>query len=174
MKPLLCVCVPLLLAGAAGAAPPPELKVSKSVEIAASAQVVWQKVKDFDGLADWHPAVATSPIVAGANNEKGAVRLLTLQGGGTVREELVAHDAEGRSLTYTILEGVLPVSAYVSSIKVASTTAGHASVEWRGTFKRKSPSDSPPPGEDDEAATTTITGVYQAGLENLKKILEGK
>jgi mxaD protein len=154
--------------------PPAELKVTESVEIAAPPRVVWQKVRDFDGIAGWHPAFASSPIVEGVNNQKGAVRVLSLRDGGTIREELIAHDDAGHSLTYRILEGVLPVSAYVSTIKVESAASGRSVVEWQGTFKRKSPADPPPAGEDDLTATSTITGAYQAGLANLKQILEAK
>lgn len=56
------------------------LSVSKSTTIAASADAVWAKVKDFNGLGTWHPAIAKSEIAEGSNNEVGAVRVLTLGG----------------------------------------------------------------------------------------------
>ena len=45
----------------------------------------------FDGLHKWHPAFAGDEITKGKNNEKGAVRVLTLkEGGGKITEELLA------------------------------------------------------------------------------------
>lgn len=46
----------------------PALKVTKSIEINAPASKVWDKVKDFDGLNNWHPGVAKDEIVEGKNN----------------------------------------------------------------------------------------------------------
>jgi len=45
-------------------------------------------------------------------------------------------------------------------------------VVWSGTFKRKDTSATPAAGQDDETAVKTMTGVYRAGLDNLKKISE--
>ena len=96
----------------------PVLKVSKEVTIDAAADKVWAKIKNFDGLNTWHPAVEKDEIVSGKNNEVGAVRLLTLKGGGTIKEKLLAFDAKRHSFKYAILEGVLPVSDYTSTVIV--------------------------------------------------------
>ncbi|HEV7491234.1 MAG TPA: SRPBCC family protein, partial [Rhodanobacteraceae bacterium] len=113
-------------------------------------------------------------IVAGKNNTVGAERLLSLKGGGTIKEKLLAHDDKHHSYKYSILEGVLPVSDYTSTISVASTGKSKSTVTWSGTFKRKDTSDKPAADADDATATKTIGGVYQAGLDNLKKMVEGK
>ena len=49
-----------------------------------------------------------------------------------------------------------------------------AIVEWRGAFYRGHPNNDPPPDQNDDAAVAAVTGVYKAGLTNLKKIVEGK
>ena len=92
--------------------------------------------------------------------------------GGTVKEKLLAHDDGARSLTYNILEGVLPVSSYVSTVTVREAPGGGSTVEWKGTFKRRSLADEPPAGEDDATAINTMTAVYEGGLASLKKSLE--
>ncbi len=46
-------------------------------------------------------------------------------------------------------------------------------VEWKGAFYRGYPNNDPPPELSDEAAVKAVTGVYKAGLEALKKKLEG-
>jgi len=73
---------------------------------------------------------------------------------------------------YEILEGVLPVSSYVSSVTVKSGKGGVTTVVWKGRFKRKDTSANPAAGQDDETALKTINTVYKAGLDNLKKISE--
>lgn len=152
----------------------PVLKVSKEVSIDAPADQVWQKIRNFDGLATWHPALASDQIVAGKNNEVGAERLLTLKDGGTIKEKLLGFDDKGHSYKYSILEGVLPVSDYTSTISVRSAGKDKSTVTWSGNFKRKNTGDNPGANENDETATTTIGSVYQGGLDNLKKMVEGK
>ncbi|MEP7043112.1 MAG: SRPBCC family protein [Dokdonella sp.] len=167
-------CVALVAASGLSFAAAPVLKVSKSVSINASADTVWAKIQNFDGLNTWHPAVAKDQIVAGKNNEVGAERLLTLGDGGTIKEKLLAFDAKHHSFKYAILEGVLPVSDYTSTVSVKSAGKDKSTVTWSGVFKRKNTGAKPGEKENDATATTTMSGVYQGGLDNLKKILETK
>jgi mxaD protein len=152
----------------------PVLKVSKEVTIDAAPDQVWAKIKDFDGLNTWHPAVAKDEILSGKNNEVGAVRQLTLKDGGTIKEKLLAFDPKHHSFKYAILEGVLPVSDYTSIVSVTAAGKGKSTVTWSGAFKRKDTSDKPAANADDATATKTMGGVYQGGLDNLKKMVEGK
>lgn len=163
----------VLACGYVLAAAPP-LRVTKTISIDASASKVWKQVQDFNALNTWHPAVATDEIVEGTNNTVGAVRLLTLKGGGTIKEKLLAFNPAGRSFKYTILEGVLPVSHYTSTVVVRSTGKGKSSITWSGWFKRKNVGDNPADSENDKSAVDTISGVYQGGLDNLKKMLEAQ
>ncbi len=163
-----------LLAAARGHAAAPELHVKKTITIAAPADTVWQASKNFNGLNTWHPALASDEIVSGSNNSVGAVRLLTLKGGGTIKEKLLAFDETGHRFRYAIVESVLPVSHYSSTFVVTSLAPGKTLITWSGRFKRKDVSDSPPETENDKAAVDAITGVYTSGLDNLKKIVEAK
>lgn len=155
-------------AEAAAPAAAAELSVSKSITIAASADAVWAKVKDFNGMTAWHPAIAKSEIVEGTNGTVGAVRALTLAGDkpAVIKEKLTALDDAAKSLSYEIVEGPLPVAGYSSTIVVAAEGAG-STVTWSGKFKAAA-------GADDATATSTIEGVYTSGLDNLKKVAEAK
>lgn len=148
------------------------LQVKEQVEINAPASQVWAKVRDFGDLGAWHPAVAKTEIISGTDNQKGAVRELTLQDGGKIHEKLRAHNDKQMSYEYEILDGVLPVSHYVSTISVKSKGDNKTLVTWQGRFKRKDTGANPAQGADDETATKTITSVYRGGLDNLKKISE--
>jgi polyketide cyclase/dehydrase/lipid transport protein len=163
-----------LLASGTSMAAAPALHVTKSTTINADAGKVWDIVKNFDGLNTWHPAVAKDEIVSGTNNKVGAVRLLTLKDGGTIKEKLLAYSAVSQMMKYSILEGVLPVSGYTSTLTVKSGGKGKATVTWHGNFKRKNTGAKPADNENDKTATDTISSVYQAGLDNLKKMAEAK
>jgi mxaD protein len=163
-----------LLASGFSVAAAPQLQVKKSITIAAPADKVWEAAKNFNGLNTWHPALASDEIVSGTNNTVGAVRLLTLKGGGTVKEKLLAFDEAGHRYRYAIIESVLPVSHYTSSFIVTSTGNDKTLVTWSGRFKRKNLGDAPADNENDKAAIDTVSGVYQSGLDNLKKIVEAK
>jgi mxaD protein len=164
----------MALSGLAVAAGAPVLKVSKSVTINASADEVWAQASNFSGLNTWHPAVESDKIVQGTDNAVGAVRLLTLKGGGTIQEKLLAHDDAKRTFKYSILEGVLPVSNYTSTFHVAAAGKHKSKVTWSGSFQRKDTGRKPAANANDKTARDTIAGVYKAGLDNLKKIAERK
>lgn len=151
---------------------PTRQKVTETVAINAPADKVWAIVKDFGALQNWHPAIAESPADKG--NEEGSVRQLKLKGGGALTETLEAYDAAKMRYSYRAKDGgALPVTNYTSTITVKAEGSSSV-VEWRGAFYRGYPNNDPPPDQNDEAAVAAITGVYKAGLANLKAIAEKK
>jgi mxaD protein len=148
------------------------LTAHEEVSIDAPSAKVWEKVSNFNDLGAWHPAVKTTEIATGKNNKAGAERLLTLQDGGTIKEKLLAYNAKAQTFKYSIVEGVLPVTEYVSSVTVKPVGKDKSLVVWEGTFKRKDTSATPAEGQDDATAVKVITSVYRGGLDNLKKISE--
>lgn len=152
--------------------PPKMLHVAQTVVIHAPVEAVWSASKDFDGLAKWHPALEKDEIIKGTNNMPGAVRLLSLKGGGTIQEQLLAFDDASHSFKYKILESPLPVTRYVSTFTVKAGKGNTTVINWVGTFKRKNPAENPPDDQTDEAAKKVIAGIYSSGLESLKKQVE--
>ncbi len=149
---------------------PTRQKVVEKIAIDAPPEAVWTVIKDFDALAKWHPAVEASPADKG--NAEGSVRELKLKGGGALTETLERYNAEGRSYSYRAKDGgALPVTNYTSTITV-SGEGNKSTVEWRGAFYRGFPNNDPPPDQNDEAAVRAVTGVYQAGLANLRRLVE--
>jgi carbon monoxide dehydrogenase subunit G len=152
---------------------PTRQKVVETVAIDAPAAKVWERIRNFDALEDWHPAVAKSPSSKG--NEVGAVRTLELKNGKGLIETLEAYDDKAMKMSYRAKDGgALPVTNYSSTITVSEQGANKAKVEWRGAFYRGYPNNDPPPDQNDEAAVRAVTGVYRDGLANLKKVVEGK
>ena len=173
MIPATVLTISALAAGYAVAAAP-QLHVKKSITINAPAAAVWRAAKDFSGLNTWHPAVAKDEIVEGENDTAGAVRLLTLKDGGTIKEKLLSFDDAGRTFKYSIVEGVLPVSDYTSTFAVTPAGKNKSLVTWSGRFKRKNLGEHPAENENDKTAVDAIGAVYTAGLDNLKKLVEEK
>lgn len=160
-----------ILAPAAGAHGPTRQKVTEQITIAAPPAAVWARIRNFDALKDWHPAVAESPASKG--NEEGSVRSLKLKGGGILTETLESYDDARMRYGYRAKDGgALPVTNYTSTLSVRAE-GSQSVVEWRGAFYRGHPNNDPPPDQNDEAAVRAITGVYQSGLANLKRLVEG-
>lgn len=178
MKKLLALIAIAMLPLTAAAHGPSSQKVEKSVTIKADPAKVWALIKDFGNMQKWHPAVASDKLETkkDENGDNATFRLLTLKDGGTIYEKLRNVDDAGMQLKYEIVEGVLPVNDYYSIMTVkAGPGAGEATVTWMGRFYRKYMLNPPiPPGQDDKSAIDAVTGVYDAGLANLKKVAEGQ
>jgi hypothetical protein len=130
-----------------------ESKASKTTS--QSVDAVWQKIGDFCGIANWHPAIAKCDLSADKKD-----RTLTLKGGGTIVEHLVRWSDKTHSYTYKIVSGPLPVDDYISTIHVHAAKSGSGSViSWRGHYTAK--------GASDADAKKAIDGVYDAGLTAL-------
>jgi mxaD protein len=162
-----------LLPGVALAGKAATLHVKESVEINAEPSAVWAVVKDWNGMHTWHPAFSNTEIKSGANNKIGSLRTLTLKDGGAkFDEELLAYKPKKMYFKYRILgDSPFPLTNYVSSIKVkGGKKPGTSVLIWEGSFKRKAV-DNPPPGQDDAGVKKTISGAYQAGLNNVKTMI---
>ena len=144
------------------------LTSNKSVEINAAPSAVWNIVKGFDGLNKWHPAFSGDVLTKGANGQVGSVRSLTLKDGPTFTEELTAYNDAKMMFSYKIIESPLPVDQYKSTLTVAPKGTGSV-ITWVGNYITKAGS-----GKTDADAQGLIDGAYQAGLDNVKKMAEGK
>jgi hypothetical protein len=139
----------LLMSGLAAHALDTSAKASSKL----SADAMWAKIGDFCGIAKWHPALEKCELSA-----DGKTRTLTLKGGGAIVEALVKMDAAGRSYTYSIISGPLPVANYTSTIAVSADGAGSA-LTWSGKYDAK--------GAPDADAAKIIQGIYDDGLKAL-------
>ena len=133
--------------------------VKMSATLAANADEIWKLIGGFNALPDWHPAVEKSELKDG-----GSERRLTLVGGGEIVERLEAHADEDYTYTYSIVSSPLPVANYKSTVKIVPKDDGTSEVLWSSSF-------SPVGAEGD--AIQAIQGVYQAGMDNLRKMFGG-
>ncbi|MEU8381636.1 SRPBCC family protein [Streptosporangium sp. NPDC048865] len=130
-----------------------------TTDLPASPDQVWRLIGGFGSLPDWLPFISASEP-----DEGGRVRRLTTADGETIVERLERFDDRARSYTYAIVRSPFPVGDYHSTITVyEGTDAGHARVEWSGTFT--------PEGATDEETVELFHGIYTDGLAALGRTL---
>jgi len=163
-----------LLASPAFAADANELKVVQTIRINAPPAAVWAVAGDFNGLPRWLSNIVESRIVLGANNQIGAIRQLTRRNGTKVTERLIDYDPVHMRAGYTYVDGAVMASDYYPVLQVKDAGDGTSLVEWSARFKRLAyAEDPPPPGQDDQTLTENYNKIYKAGLESLKRVVEG-
>ena len=138
-------------------------RVYTSSVIGAPAERVWAAIRDFNGLPDWHPAIAESRIEGGAPADQvGCVRAFRLKDGGFIRERLLALSDYDLSCTYSILESPMGVENYVATLKLSPITDGDRTfAEWSAEFEC-------PAEREAELVATIGNDVFQGGFESLK------
>jgi len=142
-----------------------ELTVTEKIEISASPTSVWERSKNFADIASWHPAVMSQTTTNA--NQPGSIRITNL-GGPTITEELVRFNEKYRNFTYRIKQvdpAILPVEHYIAWYAVRDNDQGGSSLIWMGSFNTVG--DANP-----EEVKKSVRGIYRAGLENLKLMLE--
>ena len=137
--------------------------VYASSVIAAPAARVWETIRDFNGLPNWHPAIAESRIEAGAPADQvGCVRAFRLRDGGFIRERLLALSDYDFSCSYAILESPMGVENYIATLKLTPITDGDRTfAEWSAEFDCA-------PEREAELVALIGTGVFQGGFDALK------
>lgn len=152
----------LLLGGMMSAQAADKLHVSESVSLKATPEKVWDLIGNFVALPAWHPAVASTTIVKGNNNEVGSQRNVVTKDGAKLLEELKAYDATAHSMSYNIVSSPLPVTDYLATLSVKADGEG-AIVTWEGDFNR----DPKAADVDDEKVKGIVQGIYKSGLDGL-------
>lgn len=143
-------------------------RVYVSTVIGASAEKVWERVRDFNALPRWHPRIRDSRIEDALPADKvGCIRNFNLQNGDNIREKLLGLSDYDMFCTYAILASPMPLSDYVATLRLTPITDGERCfAEWSAEFSCD------PMAEDDLVAG--IGGnVFQGGFDALKRHFGG-
>jgi uncharacterized protein YndB with AHSA1/START domain len=141
-------------------------KVLVSTVINAPIERVWRTASDFNGLPAWMPGMKDSVIEDGKPpNVVGSVRRLGMAGTKDVlRERLEVLDPKEFRITYSVLEGPLPVKKILTSMHLRPITDSYGTLgEWSTQFETE-------PGKEEEGEQF-MTRVFGAGFRALKKHL---
>jgi len=126
---------------------------------------VWGKIRDFNDLNGWHPAVKESSIEGGlASDQIGCIRNFNLQDGSNIREQLLALSDVDHACTYSILESGMGVENYVATLRLLPVTDGNRTyAKWTASFDCAA---------DAEKDLMELIGndVFQGGFDALKRI----
>jgi hypothetical protein len=140
-----------------------KLTVEVNDRIKAPADAVWALVRDFGGVTKWNPGTIEDCTVEGEGI--GAVRTLTLPGGGQLQEKLEALEEGSKSMSYSFTGKVLlPLEDYYATMRVSAAGDGECELNWSSSFG---------PGPMPEAdARATVEGIYTGGIQALKTATE--
>lgn len=140
------------------------VNVYVSSVIDAPADSVWSRVRDFNGLPQWHPLIADSRIENDQPADRvGCIRHFHLKDGGMIREKLLALSDYEYSCTYEILESPMGVANYIATLKLTPVTdGGRCFAEWSAEFECDA-------GREHELTKSIGNGVFQAGFDALKR-----
>ena len=131
------------------------VKVKETV--AASADDVWRVLSDFGGIEP-------NEMIAGCSLEGegvGAVRTITLNGGGEIVERLESQDDNARVFRYAIINDCpLPVENYTATVAVLDAGSGASQGDWTGNFEAA--------GAPEDQVITLIEGVYRGGIQRAR------
>jgi|SRR4051812_20941133 len=141
-------------------------KVLVSTVINAPIERVWRTVADYNGLPAWMPGMKDSVIEDGKKpTELGAVRKLGMQASkDLLRERLEVFDPEAHTITYSVLQGPLPVKNIRTTMHLRPITDSYGTLgEWSTQFDTE-------PGKEEEGQQF-MARVFGAGFRALKKHL---
>ena len=143
-------------------------RVYTSSVINASAARVWARVRDFNGLSNWHPAIAESRIENGEPADKvGCIRNFSLRNGDRLREQLLGLSDFDMFCTYSILDSPMPLTNYVATLRLTPITdQDRTFIEWSADFDCA-------PDREGELVSNIGGNVFQTGFDALKRAFGG-
>jgi hypothetical protein len=143
-------------------------RVYVSSVINAPAAKVWARIRDFNALPAWVPAVAESRIENGEPSDKvGCIRAFSLRNGDRLREQLLGLSDFDMFCTYSILDSPMPLANYVATFRLTPITdQDRTFIEWSAEFDCAA-------DKEQELVAGIGGGVFQGGFDTLKRAFGG-
>ena len=139
-------------------------KVTVTAAFDTPAGELWEVIGGFNALPQWHPGIAASAIEYG---DGGTVRVLESADGVRIVERIEDVDYHGHAYTYSIVEGTMPVSRYVSTLRVSKARRGGGTrAEWTAEFTAD--------GVLEGEVAKACEGFYRAGFDNMARVLAAR
>ena len=100
------------------------MSVTIDHQFSATAEQLWAIVGTPDRI-DWVPGATSCQI-------DGDIRSLTLQGAGRIKERILSHDHQKRTMEYSCFETAAPLQSHRSRIEVIANADG-CQLIWQTT-----------------------------------------
>ena len=115
--------------------------VTYSAIIETAAKDVWQVLRQFGAIAQWHPAITHSTLEGDLTQSAvGVIRRLLLTDNAVLRERLLTLDDTEMSLSYCFEQSPLPVDNYRARVQVSAINGQSAChVHWQAHFDARDP-----------------------------------
>lgn len=129
----------------------------KSGTIEAPAEQVWNIVSKFGKLDSFVEAIEECKS---DGSGVGAIRTLILQDGSTVKEKLESLNNTEHTLSYSIVESVMPIKNYIGTMTVNELGENRSEFTWSSEFRAEN-------GQEQEMIEA-LEGLYGLGVEGLQ------
>ena len=150
---------------------PSRQKVSESISVKASAQKVWEIVKNFKDF-EWNDDVKNC---SAADNKIGSERTIEFINGSIVKQKLEKLNDEKLMIGWRITETdnkMLPVNSYAAKIFIISKDENTTDVKYKAGFYRGFMGNDPPEELNDENSKKKVENFIKKSLNGLKKFAE--
>jgi len=130
---------------------------------------VWARVRDFNGLPNWHPAIGEKPHRGrrARRQDRLRARFPAAQWRPGFAKKLLGLSDYEMFCTYSILESPMGVENYVATLRLTPVTDGELTfVEWTAEFDCA-------PDREAELVANIGTGIFQGGFDALKRAFGG-
>lgn len=122
---------------------------------------VWQVVSSFDTLEGYLAPVASTRL---SGSGEGAIRHCKMQDGADLTEQLDMLDEANTTMRYHGFEPMpLPLTNYVSTMKLSDDGKGGTDIDWSVTFE--------PKGASEAEVIGALQGLYEGGIAELNRQL---
>lgn len=125
------------------------------------AEMIWEAIRKIGRLDVWFPIIETCRV---EGDGPGALRYMTLSGGGDIKDSIEEIDDARMKLVYLRPLSPFPVSHYKGTVEVFKSYDGLGVVVWTIDFESKP--------EDAESVAELVRGAIGDGIDGMEKDLQ--
>jgi hypothetical protein len=140
--------------------------VSRSIEINASADQVWQLLRKLDGVEAFSGGMVTHSKIKGEPGV-GCERICTMNDGAKIKEIVRSFSDAERSYSYQVYSDMMPVSKMINSAQVLDLGYQKSLLVWKSNFI-------PAKGADPAQISQMMGGMLEMVLGQVKNLKENQ
>jgi hypothetical protein len=134
--------------------------ITKKLNVPAG--VVWEAIRKIGRLDVWFPFIETCGV---EGEGPGALRYMTVAGGGEIKDTIEEIDDINMRLTYLRPLSPFPVTYYKGTVEVFRSYDGSGVVVWTIDFESRP--------EDAASVAELVRGAISDGIDGMEKDLQG-